>query len=118
DLLADMRRVSEGRLVVVELDPDRDATVADEALSLGIQPVQFNVIRADQIETRRGFFGLTLSDAENQRVMPLVEQTDDLEFRISAALAGFLTRDKHRVSFLSQYGAKSVRSFSGLTDNF
>jgi ABC-2 type transport system permease protein len=60
DLLADMGRASNGNLVVSDVDPDGDEDAAEEASQLGIFPVEFNVLRDDQFEVRRGYYGLAV----------------------------------------------------------
>jgi ABC-2 type transport system permease protein len=60
DLLADMRGSSNGNLLITEVNPDDDEEVAAEAASYGIGPVEFNVLRDDEFEVRRGFYGLAV----------------------------------------------------------
>jgi ABC-type uncharacterized transport system involved in gliding motility auxiliary subunit/ABC-type transport system involved in multi-copper enzyme maturation permease subunit len=118
DLLADMRRASYGHLAVTEVDPDKDKAAAAEASSLGIRPIEFNVLRADEFQVRRGFYGMAVVYADSRRAMPVIEQTSDLEFRLASAIAGMTARKKPRVAFLSGYGSKSPSEIQGMSENF
>lgn len=111
DLLADMERASDGKLVVTERDPDDDEAAASEAQSLGIQPTTFNVLRDNEFQVRRGWFGLALRYANEQRVIPIIDRTDDLEFRLASYLSSMTNPSKPTVAFLSGFGARSPFEF-------
>jgi ABC-type uncharacterized transport system involved in gliding motility auxiliary subunit len=117
DLLADMQRASNGNLVVTEIHPDDDAAAA-EAASLGIRPVEFNVVRSDQFVIRRGFYGLAVAYADSRRVMPVIEQTGDLEFRLASVIAGMTASQKPGVAFLVGHGAKGADQIHGMNESF
>ncbi|HEX7121867.1 MAG TPA: Gldg family protein [Gemmatimonadaceae bacterium] len=116
DLLADMARASDGRLRVTESDPDDDSTAAREAQSLGLQPTTFNVLRDDEFQVRRGWFGLALLYANERRVIPIIDRTDDLEFRLASYLSSMTATSKPRVAFLSGFGARSPFEFRALQE--
>ncbi|HEX7089127.1 MAG TPA: Gldg family protein [Longimicrobiales bacterium] len=108
DLLADYRRAADGRLRIEELHPDQDTTAASEASGLGIQPIQFNVLRGDEFQVKRGWLGLAVLYADKREVIPLIDRTDDLEYRLTSMISA-LTRDrKPRLAFLSGFNARSI----------
>lgn len=117
DLLADMQRASGGKLVVTTVDPDDDDDAAEEAGQLGIYPVEFNVLRDDQFEVRRGYYGLAVLYADKSNVIPVIQQTDDLEFRLASAVYSETTTDHPGVSFVEAYGAKRPSDIPGLTES-
>ena len=80
DLISDMNRAGGDNLVVENLNPGDDLDVAAEARSLGIIENEFNVLRDDEFEVRRGWFGLALLYADQQEVIPFISGTADLEF--------------------------------------
>ncbi len=122
DLLSDLRRVSDGNLRVEELNPDEDDAVAEEANSLGIYPVDFNVLRDDEFQLKRAYYGLAVLYADEQEVIPVIQRTDDLEFRLVSAIHGMTTEDRPGVAFLQGFGAKGDYDLpdlrSALTDRF
>jgi len=116
DLVADLRRAAGGRLRVQELDPDRDPDVAAEAQSLGIQPIDFNVLRDDEFQVRRGWFGIALTYADRNEVFPLVDRTDDLEYRLLAAIATMTAPRQPAVTFISGFGTRQPWEFRTFND--
>lgn len=114
DLLADLRRASDGRLRVAELDPDDDPAIAREAESLGIVPTNFNVLRDNEFQVRRGWFGVAVLYANERRVIPIIDRTDDLEFRLATYLSAMTTPEKRTLAFLSGFGARSPFEFRTL----
>jgi ABC-2 type transport system permease protein len=106
DLLSDFRRASNGNLTVEEMNPDEDEAAAEEAGSLGIYPVEFNVLRDDEFQLKRGYYGLAVLYADEQEVIPVIQRTDDLEFRLASAVYSMTTQERPGVAFLQGFGAK------------
>lgn len=116
DLLADMRAASNGNLVVTELNPDDDEDAADEARELGIYPVEFNVLRDDEFEVRQGYWGLAVVYADEREVIPVIQRTDNLEFRLTSQIYRMTADEKPTVAFVTGFGAKGPFAITGLTD--
>ena len=117
DLLADMRRASNGNLVVTDVDPDESEEAEEEASQLGIYPVEFNVLRDDQFEVRRGYYGLAVVYADASDVTPVIERTDDLEFRLASAIYDMTTTERSGIAFVEGYGAKQSTDIPGLAQS-
>ncbi|HEU5039931.1 MAG TPA: Gldg family protein, partial [Gemmatimonadales bacterium] len=96
DLLRDLRSAGRGRLRVVERDPGEDETARREAETAGIQPVQFNVIGQSELQVKQGYLGLALQHGAESEVIPFVQRTDDLEYRLVSAIR-HLTRERKPV---------------------
>tara|TARA_Y100001934_G_C12374871_1_gene788614 strand:+ start:1316 stop:3556 length:2241 start_codon:yes stop_codon:yes gene_type:complete len=105
DLISDMNRAGGDNLVVENLNPGDDLDIAAEARSLGIIENEFNVLRDDEFEVRRGWFGLALLYADQQEVIPFISGTADLEFRIASAISVMTTDKRPSVAFLTGLGA-------------
>jgi ABC-type uncharacterized transport system involved in gliding motility auxiliary subunit/ABC-type transport system involved in multi-copper enzyme maturation permease subunit len=117
DLLADMRRASNGNLVVSDVDPDDDEDATEEASQLGIYPVEFNVLRDDEFEVRRGYYGLAVVYADESNVTPVIQRTDDLEFRLASAIYDMTTTTRPGVAFVEGYGARQAPDIPGLAQS-
>ena len=117
DLLADMRRAANGKLVLTDVDPDGDSEAEEEASQLGIYPVEFNVLRDDQFEVRRGYYGLAVVYADESDVTPVIERTDDLEFRLASAIYDMTTTERPGIAFVDGYGMKRPTDVSGLAQS-
>ncbi|HEX7117767.1 MAG TPA: Gldg family protein [Longimicrobiales bacterium] len=116
DLLADYRAASDGRIRVIELDPAEDEAAAEEAASLGIREIQFNVLRSDEFQIRNGWLGLAVLYADERETVPMISRTDDLEYRLTSMIASLTTEEKPRLAFLTGYGARDPFRFPTLRE--
>jgi ABC-type uncharacterized transport system involved in gliding motility auxiliary subunit/ABC-type transport system involved in multi-copper enzyme maturation permease subunit len=93
DLLRDLRTAGKGKIRVVEQDPGENAAARRDAQTLGVQPVQFNVVGKSELQVKEGYLGLVIQYADGSEAIPFVRRTDDLEYRLAALIRG-LTRTK------------------------
>ena len=117
DLLADMRRASNGNLLVSDVDPERDEDVAAEAAELGVFPVEFNVLRDDNFEVRQGYYGLAVVYADESEVTPIIQRTDDLEFRLASQIYRMTNTERSGIAFVNGFGAKTSTQIPGLRES-
>jgi len=117
DLLADMSGASNGNLSITVADPDKDEDAAEEARSFGIGPVEFNVLRDDEFQVRRGYYGLAVTYADQREVIPIIDRVDDLEFRLASDIASMTTDERGRVTFVQAFGGKGPYEISGLSES-
>jgi ABC-type uncharacterized transport system involved in gliding motility auxiliary subunit len=96
DLLRDLRSAGRGQVRIVERDPSDDDAARREAESIGIQPVQFNVIGQSELQVKQGYLGLAIQHGGETETIPFVQRSDDLEYRLVSAVR-HLTRDKKPV---------------------
>ena len=106
DLVADLEGASNGMLSVREINPDDEGEDSEEASSMGIMPIDFNVIGDDEFQVKRGYFGLALTYADEQETIPVIDRADDLEFRLVSAIASMTTEERPRLAFMTGFGAK------------
>jgi ABC-type transport system involved in multi-copper enzyme maturation permease subunit/ABC-type uncharacterized transport system involved in gliding motility auxiliary subunit len=114
DLLADMRGASNGSLIVEDVNPDGNENAAEEAAALGIYPVEFNVLRDDEFQVRRGYYGLAVVYADRSEVTPVIERTDDLEFRLASAIYNMTATERVGIAYMQGYGAARLGDVPGL----
>ena len=89
-----MRGASGGSLEVTDRDPDDDDEASTEAAAFGVFPVEFNVLRDDEFQVRRGYYGLAVTYADQQEVIPIIDRVDDLEFRLASAISNMTTEER------------------------
>lgn len=106
DMLADYRRLSGGDLRVEELNPDESSSAEEEARSLGIRPLQFNVMRSDGLQVQRGWMGLAVLHAGESRTLQVAQDNENLEYRLTSALSDLTRERTPRVAFLTGFGAR------------
>ena len=106
DLVADLEGASNGMLSIREINPDDSDEAAEEASSMGIRPIEFNVIGDDEFQVKRGYFGLALTYADEQEIIPVIDRADDLEFRLVSVIASMTTEERPRLAFMTGFEAK------------
>lgn len=100
DLLGDLRSAGKGKVKLIEKDPARSPDVQREAQNLGIQAVQFNVVGQSSLQVKEGYLGLAIQYADGNEAIPFVRRTDDLEYRIAAAIRGITRTKKPKIGLI------------------
>lgn len=96
DLLRDLRSAAHDKIRVERRDPSSDASARNDAESLGIEPVQFNVVGQSELQVKNGWLGLAIQYGSGTQTIPFVSSTDDLEYQIVSDIRA-LTRPKKPV---------------------
>ena len=65
DILDDYRSAGRGKLKLVIADPAADSAALREARTLGIPPVQFNVLGQAELQVKEGYLGLAVRDRKS-----------------------------------------------------
>ncbi len=110
DLLGDLRSAGHGRIRVIEQDPAKDASAGQDAETLGIEPVQFNVVGQSELQVKNGYFGLAVEFAGRHDVIPFIRGTDDLEYRVASAIRSLTRTDRPTVALLADTAAGEFTS--------
>jgi ABC-type uncharacterized transport system involved in gliding motility auxiliary subunit/ABC-type transport system involved in multi-copper enzyme maturation permease subunit len=100
DLLGDMRGAGRGAVRVVELDPAEDPEVMTEARSLGIPPIRFNVVGESELQVQEGYMGIAVLYADGVETIPLVQRTDDLEYRLVTGIRSLTSTGRAVIGLL------------------
>ncbi len=101
DKLDDYKAYSKGKFHYEFIDPSETAELEEEAQKFRIQPAQINLIENDQVQIKKVYMGLALLYEDKQEVIPIIQQTNGLEYDLSSALLK-LTRDEIvKVGFLT-----------------
>src|SRR5690242_19718517 len=117
DLLSDYRAAGHGKVKLVIADPAADSAALREARSLGIPPVQFNVLGQSELQVKEGYLGLAVRYADGVKTIPFVQQTNDLEYRLTSDLRSLTVTVKPAIGFgeiTEPAAAQAQRSFEGL----
>jgi ABC-type uncharacterized transport system involved in gliding motility auxiliary subunit len=115
DLLRDLRSAGRGNVRVVTLDPAGDSAALREARTLGIPPIQFNVVGEAQLQIREGYMGLAIQYAEKRETIPVIQRTDDLEYRIASAIRAMTRTSRPAVGMVVDPMDQMVRQRSWQT---
>lgn len=110
DLLRDYEVLGKGNIVIATKDPSNNPEVANEAEAAGVQKVKFNVIKNEDFQAKSGYFGLTIAHGNEKEVIPFIDSTGDLEYKLTSFINKLTTTDKKKVVFLEGHGEKSLDS--------
>lgn len=113
DLLRDLRSAGKGKIRVIEKDPATDSAAAEDARTLGIVPVQFNVVGQSELQVKEGFFGMAIQHGDKHDVLPFIRRTDDLEYRLAASMRNLTRTTKPKVALFIDPQAGSYAGFRG-----
>lgn len=108
DLLGDYASVSGGKVRVETLYPAGEDKIAQDAQAAGVQPVQFNVMAADELQVKRGFLGIAVQFGAKKEAIPFVQRTDDLEYQLTSLIRKLTVTNRKTIAFLSGHGEKSL----------
>ena len=108
DLLRDLDAAGGGNINLVRLDPDEDSNAQEEASRLGINAAQFNVIGQGEMSIREGYFGLAIQYAGESEIIPLIRQTNDLEYRLASMIRSMTRENRPIVGMLEGHGEFSA----------
>jgi len=105
DVLAEYEAMSRGNIIVTFLDPSKDAQIEQEARSMGIPTLQFNVVEKDKYEVMNGYIGIVVFYGDKKEIIPIVENTQSLEYDLTAAISKVVREKIPSIAFLTGKGA-------------
>lgn len=119
DMLSDYQKLAGGKIQLTIKDPLSSESASSEAKSLGIQPVQFNVVSQEAYQVKEGYLGIALSFGGKHETIPFVRNTSTLEYQLSGLLVKLTTDKKPVVGILSGHGEKSLfRDYARIADEW
>jgi len=108
DILFDYKRIGGGKITIAVKHPDKDPAIEDEAISFGIRPLQFNVISQEEYQVKKGYLGLVVQYLDRKETIPVVQNTDDLEYQLTSLILKLTNDDKKKILFISGHGEKTT----------
>lgn len=79
-----------------------------EAEMLGIPKLQFNDIRHDKLEVVTGYMGLVISYRDKQEVIPVLQDTANLEYELVSLLKKMIATQPAKLGVLQNYSTVSL----------
>jgi ABC-2 type transport system permease protein len=112
DVLRDFERYSRGNVQVIRRHPDRSEEAREEAQRLGIRPVQFNVVRREELQLKQGWLGLAVQYADESEVIPFVGDTRTLEYQLAVDVWRLTRSETPKVAFVTGHGEKTQADYA------
>src|SRR5256884_1703686 len=113
------RAAGRGKVKLVIADPSADSAARREAQSLGIPPVQFNVVGRAELQVKEGYLGIAVRFADGVKTIPFVQQTNDLEYRVTSDIRSLTHPAKPVIAFAEfadEAAQRGRRSFAALRE--
>ena len=110
DILSEYKAYSKGKLKYSFMDPGEKEETKREVDALAIPPLRFTDIEKDKYEIKEGYMGLVFMCGDKKEVIPLVKETNGLEYDISSVIKNLVSIKKRKVGFLSGHGEMSGHS--------
>jgi ABC-2 type transport system permease protein len=107
DVLRDFERYGRGNIQIVRKHPDRSDEARRESQQLGITPVQFNVVRREELQLKQGWLGLAVQYADSAEVIPFVGDIRDLEYQLAANVWRLTRTGTPKVAFVTGHGERT-----------
>lgn len=104
DLLTEYRNISDGMLAYEFINPNENEQKENEAASAGIMPLQINVREKDQIKVQRAFLGAVVQMGEEEDVIPVMQETEGMEYALSTSIKKLSVLDKPLIGILQGHG--------------
>lgn len=108
DLLRDYQTLGKGNINVQYKNPAQDKQALEEAMQNGISEVQFNVIGNEEFQVKTGYIGIAVSYAGEFETIPFIENTSNLEYRLTSHIAKLTQENKPKIVLLQGYGQKDI----------
>jgi len=106
DLLKDFAAAGGANVNLVQVDPTSDPDAQQEANTLRINPVRFNVIGEDEMSVRDGYLGIAVQYGGQSEVIPLVQQISGLEYRLASMIRSLTSETRPTVGLLTGHGER------------
>jgi ABC-2 type transport system permease protein len=115
DVLRDFERYGGGNLQIVRLDPDGSEEALQQAQQAGIRSVQFNVVRAEEMQVKQGWLGISVQFAGGSESIPFVGDTRNLEYQLASRVWRLARVDTPTVAFTTGHGEKTQADYTSFT---
>lgn len=93
DLLSEYKKAGDGKVRLDFLDPGASEGARQEAMSLGVSPVQLDVRERDRREVKEGFMGIAFLYEGRTEAIAFIQSTQGLEYEISQRIKRLIDPD-------------------------
>lgn len=104
DILDGYQNYSKGKVRVQFIDPKDNKELQQELLQKGIPELQFNIMEKDKYQVVNGYLGLLIQYADKNEVVPVVENTSNLEYTITSNIKKITAKTIPILGYVSSNG--------------
>jgi len=99
DTLAEYSMYGKGRFDYEFINPNKSMDYEQEAMAYGVQPMQFNVIEADEYRVKTGYMGLVILYEDKSEVVPFISEVETLEYALTSRFQKITSPRQLKVGF-------------------
>lgn len=108
DLLKEYQAYSKNKIKVSFIDPTKDEKVKQKVVRLGIPEVQMNIFEKDERKVIQGFLGIGIFYEDKKTIIPVVQNTRNLEYELTTSIKKVTTEEMKIVGFLTGHQEKDI----------
>ncbi len=116
-------RLNKSKFLVEFIDPSESNELKAEAVSEGIQTLQFSTVKNEKLEVSNGYLGMTISFGDKKEVLPVAGDVGNVEYFIVSSIKkltatelpkivlidGTMTNKESRINIFEQYLSSGYR---------
>ncbi|MFA5995249.1 MAG: GldG family protein [Patescibacteria group bacterium] len=110
DLVDEYKQAGQGNVIVQQTDPKSDPVAQQEVSSYGIPEIQYNVMGNEKFEVSTGYAGLAIVHGDAYETVPVVSNTDNLEYEITAAMQKMARTEPLTIAWLSDHDTTAAQT--------
>lgn len=107
-ILEEYANCSGEKIKIEFISPDDSEETQRELYALGIPKLQFNALEKDKYQVVNGYIGILVKYGEKSQPIPVVQSTEDLEYKITSAIKKLTSGKTARVGFWRGNGSADV----------
>lgn len=110
DILDEYANYSNGKIRVEFIDPTDDEELGSKLMMLGIPQLQFNIFEKDKAQIIKGYLGMAIQYGDKSEVIPVIQDTRNLEYQITLAIKKVTTDEMATVGLVTSNGTASLEN--------
>lgn len=110
DILKEYVQYSEGNIKVENINPKDLEDRQRKMSTLGIPSIQFNVLKNDSYQVSNGYMGISVQYGDSNESIPVVKNSQDLEYKITTALKKVTREEIPVVGVVNSHGCLTPKS--------
>ncbi len=92
------------------IDPAKDPETENKVQSLGIPPVEMQIVEKDEFKVKKGYLGMALLYQDKKEIIPIIENTQNLEYDLTSAIKRLIADELKKVAFLTGHEEHGISS--------
>lgn len=110
DTIEEYKNYSNGKIRVSYIDPKDDEKTLQEARNLGIPELQFSNLEKDKYQITTGYLGLAIMYGDKKEVIPVLDDTRNLEYELTSAIKKVMQKEDYTVAFLQGHNEAEMEN--------